>query len=207
MALPNNKKNSHLNKKYVGEMYFSVDVEADGPFPNPYSMSSIGIAVAGTYDGETFLRMNPESATFYAELKPISEEFVAEAAAVSGLDRNDLILNGEDPRAAMSRCADWINRTADGRKPVMCAWPASYDWQWVYHWFMKFTGSCPFGFSSCLDMKTMYHRKANVAMNKVGKRAMPDFLKSPRKHTHNALDDALEQADLFMNLFEWDGTR
>ena len=34
-------------------------------------------------------------------------------------------------------------------------------------------------------------------------RAMPHELLSKRPHTHNARDDAVEQADLFANLFEW----
>jgi len=32
-------------------------------------------------------------------------------------------------------------------------------------------------------------------------------LLSTRPHTHYALDDAQEQAELFANLFEWDGTQ
>ena len=201
------KKNSIPNQKTKGEIYISVDIEADGAAPGIFSMSSLGACVAGKYDGETFTRIDPDSETFYAELKPIVDDFTPAAAAVSGLDRADLIKNGETPEAAMRRFAGWVEKVADGRRAVMVAYPLSYDFQWVYYYGIRFTGACPFGFSSCLDMKTMYHRKANVAMNKVGKRAMPNFLKSTRKHTHNALDDALEQADLFMNLFEWDGKR
>jgi hypothetical protein len=34
---------------------------------------------------------------------------------------------------------------------------------------------------------------------------MPRHLHSAREHTHNALDDAIEQADLFASLMRWDG--
>jgi hypothetical protein len=34
---------------------------------------------------------------------------------------------------------------------------------------------------------------------------MPRELLSRRRHTHNALDDAIEQAELFANLWEWAG--
>ena len=37
------------------------------------------------------------------------------------------------------------------------------------------------------------------------KRQMPAALLSARPHTHNALDDAVEQAELFQNLFRWGG--
>ena len=49
----------------------------------------------------------------------------------------------------------------------------------------------------------MYVVKAGVRIGKAVKRAMPRELLSTRPHTHNARDDAIEQADLFANLFEW----
>jgi hypothetical protein len=32
---------------------------------------------------------------------------------------------------------------------------------------------------------------------------MPDFLRPENPHTHNALDDAVEQGELFANLLGW----
>ena len=32
---------------------------------------------------------------------------------------------------------------------------------------------------------------------------MPRYLLSRRRHTHHALDDAIEQAELFANVFTW----
>jgi hypothetical protein len=32
---------------------------------------------------------------------------------------------------------------------------------------------------------------------------MPGFLQPSSPHTHNALDDAIEQGELFANLLEW----
>jgi len=34
---------------------------------------------------------------------------------------------------------------------------------------------------------------------------MPKHLLPDRPHTHNALDDAVEQGELFANLMAWDG--
>ena len=42
------------------DVYFSVDVETDGPIPGPYSMLSFALAVAGTFDGES-LRLPSET--------------------------------------------------------------------------------------------------------------------------------------------------
>ena len=48
-------------------------------------------------DGDGFAAADPERHTFYRELRPISEEFVPEALAVSGLDRERLGEEGLDP--------------------------------------------------------------------------------------------------------------
>jgi len=52
-------------------------------------------------------------------------------------------------------------------------------------------------------MKSIFATKARVPVRTVGKRSMPKHLLSTRRHTHNALDDAIEQGELFANLFEW----
>lgn len=180
-------------------MYFSVDVEADGPIPGPYSMVSFGVAVAGSR-AETFTPADPTAATFYRELRPISDDFVPQALAVSGLDRDALLRDGADPASAMSELNAWVLQTAGGAKPVFVAYPASFDWMFVYWYLIRFTGRSVFGHSNCLDVKTAYAIKADVPYGRAHKRAMPRHLLSQRPHTHNALDDAIEQAELFANI-------
>lgn len=188
------------------DVYFSVDVEADGPIPLVHSLSSVGACVAGAFDGRAFTRTDPTAETFYAELQPVSDEFDAQAAAVAGLDRDKLAREGEEPAAAMDRFTAWVRETAAPGRPVFVAYPAAFDWTWVSVYLQRFgTGDSPFGFSGVVDMKTMYLVKAGVRIGKAAKRAMPAQLLSTREHTHNALDDAIEQADLFANLFEWEG--
>ena len=184
------------------DLYLSTDVEADGPLPGPYSMSSLGIAVAGRYDGTTFERFDPERDTFYAELKPISTDVDPQAAAVSGLDRDSLVRDGEDPRTAMQRCVRWgeeVSARHDAR-PVFVAYPLGFDWMFVYWYLLRFTGGSPFGHSAHLDLKTFYAARSGATVTRSTKRSMPVGLLSRRPHTHNALDDAVEQADLLANL-------
>jgi hypothetical protein len=188
------------------DVYVSVDVEADGPIPGPYSMISIGLAVAGTFESD-FRSTDPTVDTFYRELRPISEEWDPAALAVSGLTRDGLLADGADPGVAMAELVAWVNRIAEGRRPVAVAYPACYDWMFLYWYLLRFTGGSPFGHSGCLDIKTMYAAKAGVPLGGAVKRSMPRHLLSVRPHTHNALDDAIEQADLFANLMRWDGAR
>jgi hypothetical protein len=184
------------------DTYFSVDIEADGPIPGPYSMISIGVAVAGRL-AETFTPADPEAATFYRELRPISDDFVPEALAVSGLDRDALVRDGADPAAAMAELTEWVPGQAGNSRPVVTAYPAPYDWLFLYWYLIRFTGGSVFGHSGVLDMKTLYAVKAGVPYGLAHKRAMPRHLLGGRRHTHHALDDAIEQAEMFAKLMAW----
>jgi hypothetical protein len=189
------------------DCYISVDVEADGPIPGPYSMISFGAAVAGTRTQEGFTAGDPDAATFYRELRPISDEFVPEALAVSGLDRSALVRDGADPATAMAEFSAWAVATAGPARPVVVAYPACYDWMFLYWYLIRFTGESPFGHSGCLDLKTLYATKADVPLGAAVKRRMPSHLLSQRPHTHHALDDAIEQAELCANLMQWAGRK
>lgn len=196
-------RSSHLS---YGDAYFSADVETDGPIPGPYSMLSFAIVYAGSFDGKTFVRPNDLSKVFYAEIKPISENFQEEALKVNKLNRTELITKGEHPAAAMDRAHKWISEIAGERNPVLVAYPVSFDWTWLYWYFIAFCkhGS-PFNYSRCYDIKTAMAVKTKTAISQSGRSKLPFELRSSRKHTHNAVDDAIEQAEIFANVFEWRG--
>lgn len=186
-------------------VYLSVDVEADGPIPGPYSMISFGAAVCGRHDDSGFHAVEPTLDTFYRQLRPISDEFDVEALAVSGLDRDMLLASGADPEEAMADFVAWVELVSGSAKPVVVAYPACYDWMFLYWYLIRFAGHSPFGHSGCLDMKSLYATKAVVPIAFVGKRSMPKHLLPDRPHTHHALDDAIEQGELFANLMRWNG--
>lgn len=184
------------------DVYFSVDVETDGPIPGPFSMLSFAIAYAGAYDGQTFYKPPGEVKTFYRELKPISERFEQEALAVNGLDRTALSISGASPEIAMTDAAAWIREVSGSGSPVFVAYPLTFDWSFIYWYFVQFsrTGS-PFGFSRAFDIKTAVAVSLKQTIVGSGRIHVPDELKSHMPHTHNALDDALEQAEVFQNVF------
>jgi len=192
----------------VVDAYFSADVETDGPIPGPYSMLSFALVYAGSFDGRRFARPTSYSETFYREIKPISNEFEVEALQVNGLDRNRLIIEGAAPADAMSEAARWVKEIAGAAKPVLVAYPLSFDWTWLYWYFIRFSreGS-PFGYSRCFDLKTALSIKGAVPIAASGRSRLTEALRSSRQHTHHALDDAIEQAEIFANVFQWEGTR
>ena len=185
------------------DLYVSADIETDGPIPGPYSMLAFGLAVAGTFDGTRFWRADPSQSTFYRELKPISDEFEQEALDVNQLDRSRLELTGLDPTTAMVQAADWLDAISAENRLVLVAYPVAFDWAFLYWYFVRFAKRSPFGYSSCLDIRTLYQARARTTHDRSGKKDMPASLLPTRPHTHNAFDDAVEQAELFSNVFEW----
>src|SRR6188768_2295413 len=130
------------------EIYVSTDIEADGPIPGPNSMLSVGSAA--------FLAEGTMLGTFTANLELLPGaagdpktmawwETQPEAWAET---RKDL----REPAAAMADYAAWL-RALPGR-PVFVAYPASYDFMFVYWYLMRFVGESPFSHSA-LDIKTL----------------------------------------------------
>lgn len=188
------------------DVYFSADVETDGPIPGPYSILSFALVFAGLYDGRSFVRPKNYDCAFYRELRPISESFQAEALQVNGLDRNRLILEGQSPESAMTEASVWITNLSGSGRPVLVAYPLSFDWAFLYWYFTRFSSAgSPFEHSRCFDLKTAFAVKARIPIAEAGRSKLIPGLRPTGKHTHNALDDAVEQAEIFANIFEWKG--
>jgi hypothetical protein len=185
------------------DLYISADIETDGPIPGPFSMLSFGLTVAGRFDGRTFVREEAHARSLYVELKPISSEFQQDALDVNGLDRIRLEAEGRPPAEAMRAALDWVEDVARDHRAVLVAYPVAFDWAFLYWYFVRFADRSPFGHASCLDIRTLYQARARTVHDLSGKRHMPEKLLPARPHTHNALDDAREQAELFCNVFEW----
>lgn len=185
------------------EMFVSVDIEADGQIPGVYSMLSLGAVVVGQQD-------DPDHG-FYATVQPLPDaDSDARALAVSGLDRDDLARSGMSPKDAMHNLDLWLHAEgqrhfpADVRvRPVMVGFNAAFDWQFVNYYFRAFGGPeaiNPFGIN-CLDIKSMAFGTLFLdRWTATTKSNLPRMILSNRPHTHNALDDAREQADMFAKL-------
>lgn len=161
--------------------YIMVDVESDGPVPSTFSMVRFGAVVV-----EPSL-----SRTFYGETRPISEEFMPEALAVTGIPREQHLLF-EDPKPVMERFDAWLRENSVGR-PRFISDNNGYDWQFINYYFWTYLRTNPFGHSSS-NLNSIY--KGLIR---------DDFrnFKSLRKtkHTHHPLDDAMGNAEalLYMN--------
>lgn len=215
--------NNYFNKERENmykEIYISVDIESTGPIPGEYSMSSVGAFVTGAKTDTGFVHFDniPEN-VFYKELQPISDKFEPEAIKVGLLDGFDKVDedetgelrhqwmkdHGTDPETAMKEFADFVNDASKkyNAKPVFMAYPASFDWMFVYWYFQKFNVVSPFGFSNVLDLKTAFSVKSDKPMRESTKRYMPKSLFSDLPHTHRADDDAIEQGIMGINILNY----
>lgn len=182
------------------EIYVSVDVETNGPIPGKYSMLSLGAAA-----------FKPGSTT------PI-DTFEVNLLELDGAEEDldtmqwwkgqpeaweHCMKNRQTPGQGMAYFNRWVGGLSG--KPVLVTYP-SWDYMWV-HWYFtyfRFAGS-PFGLGG-LDIKSYAMALLGKdAFRGTSKRNIPQgyFLTHAGKmppHTHKALDDAIGQGVLFMNL-------
>lgn len=204
MSADHDRRDARLEKRV--DAYFSADVETDGPIPGPFSILSFAIVYAGSFDGRSFARPQSYECAFYKELKPISEKFQPEALRINGLDRKRLCIEGASPETAMTDASRWIKKIAGDASPVLVAYPLSFDWTWLYWYFVQFSADgSPFEYSRCFDIKTALAVKAGIQISEAGRSRLPPSLLPKHQHTHHALDDAVAQAQIFANIFEWEG--
>jgi DNA polymerase III epsilon subunit-like protein len=114
---------------------YVVDVESDGPIPGKYSMVSFGAVVV-----EPGL-----SRTFHGRTRPISELFLPEALAISGVSREEH-LRHDEPAPVMEGFERWVLATTKG-KPVFFSDNLAFDWQFMNWYFHTYLGRNPFGWS------------------------------------------------------------
>jgi ribonuclease T len=172
------------------ELYFSVDVEASGPVPGEYSMLSLGACRVDDFDQ-----------TFYSEIKPISEQFVPAALEVSGFDLHRLSIEGQAPAVAMQSFQKWITEQTQRSIPVFVGFNAGFDWSFVNWYFHKFLGANPFGIAA-LDIKAYFMGLTGCSWEETRSSRLPGKLQPDRveKDRHNALSDAVYQAQLFRRM-------
>lgn len=172
------------------EVYVSTDVESDGPIPGPHSMLSFASAA--------FLANGTLLGTFSANLDTLpgaegdarTMDWWRGRPEAWDACRSDL----QAPEAALRAYVAWV-AGLPGR-PVFVAYPAGYDFLFVYWYLLRFTGQSPFSHSA-LDIKTFAMCLLGCGYRDATKRNMPKRWFSERRHTHIALDDALEQGELF----------
>lgn len=177
--------------KMNSDFYISVDVETAGPYPGQYSLLSIGACT-----------LDIPRRTFYVELRPINKNFTEEALEICQLSMSDLEQNGLEAEEAMEQFESWLQTVIpDGHRPVFVAFNATFDWMFVAHYFHRYLGHNPFGHAA-LDVKTFYMALHGVSWVETSMRYVAPHYLGERSLSHHALQDALDQADIFQRMLD-----
>lgn len=154
-----------------------VDIEANGPIPGDYSMTSLGAVIVD----------EKLDKTFKVNLKPIStrvdsnrKQFVNQKEALNA-------------KEAMQKFKEWILKHVSGT-PVFISDNNGFDWMFVCWYFWHFLGENPLGYNS--QNLNSINRGLNKDLNK-----KLDLLRE-RELTHDALEDAKDNAKIFMKLMK-----
>ena len=179
------------------ELYFSADMEADGPIPGPYSMLSFGV-VALTEAGEELGSFEANLETLpNADTDPSTMDWWKTQGEAWAAHRKNL----QDPAQAMKNFTDWVLKTC-GKEyvPVMVCMPAGFDFMFLY-WYMKNFATSAFSFS-CIDMRTFVMASRKTGYKKTSKKYWPKRWFPNLPHTHVAVEDAREQGQAFINMLK-----
>ena len=157
-----------------GIRLFAVDVEADGPAPGLFSMLNFGVVE---------ITPNGAGREFYGEVAPISDNFVPEAMAVSGITREEhcKFPSGD---VTMPQLVTWLKEVCGDDKPRFVSDNPGFDFQFLNYYLWRYTGGNPFGHSS-RRIGDFYAGQRNDFWTRA------DWKKFRKvKHTHNPADDA-----------------
>lgn len=178
------------------EIYVSTDIETDGPIPGSYSMLSFGSAAFDS-SGElltTFSR-NLEKLPGATE-HPDTMKWWATVPDAYAATRTHLV----KPDDAMAGYVKWLEELPGD--PVFVGYPATFDFMFVYWYLITFAGHSPFSFSA-LDIKTYAMATLKTEFRKTTKKKMPkSWFTKKLKHSHVALEDAIEQGHLFCSILK-----
>ncbi len=178
------------------ELFISVDIEADGRIPGRNSMLSFGSA-AFTLD------------------KTIIDSFTVNLEFLPGASGDPETLawwrrfpeawaaareSTEDPAEALPRYADHLEALARTHgRPTFVGFPAAFDFAWINWYLHRFAGRNPLG-TSGLCLKTLAAALLKCPFRQATKRRFPRRWFDDLPHSHVALDDAIEQGALGVNM-------
>lgn len=160
-----------------------VDVEADGPCPPLYSMVSFGAVV-----------LEPSlTRRFKGETRPVSNQFLENALAVSGLTRTQHEALPE-PGETMAAFVGWLTEQCGKTRPTFVSDNPAFDWSYINYYLHRFHGSNPFGHSA--------RRIGDLYAGWKGDARKASEWKAMRRtvHTHDPVDDAVGNAEALLQM-------
>ena len=175
------------------QLFVDVDVEADG-IAGYGSMLALGA-------------QSPTGESFYSEIKPTTENFVArqrQFCEEHGLERERLLVEAPDVLTVMGQFQEWVQglNTTYGKKPVLTAFGPDFDASFVKLYFAQagLYDDYPFALLP-LDLKSLaMPLGGNWDWDKTSKNQLPEIMIPDGDFTHHALEDAQYQQKLHFGM-------
>ena len=122
------------------------------------------------------------------------------AMAIHRLSLEGLARTGLDLTEAMDRFETWtLALVPEGRAPIFVSYNAPFDWMFINDAFHRTLGRNPFGHAP-LDIRALYMGQTGEAWEAIRLNDLLDRHLKGRRLSHNALEDAVDQAVLLRAL-------
>lgn len=185
-------------------IYFSIDIETMGLCAGLHSMISLGAAAIDVDTGEI-------KGTYKANLTELSDAVEDNSQPIGGLCVRDFWAkfpeaykrateNARAPEVVVPEFVAWV-RSFGIQDPVSAFWKPGFDGAFIRYYLFRFVGGDIFGRGgSGLDIKTLAAIAAlQTFSNTTISKLAPEWKNGFTNHTHDALDDAIEQAFVLYN--------
>lgn len=187
------------------DAFCSLDIESDGTNPLQHSMRSIGIALfceppSGPCHLDSFyMTLNPQK---NAEGKPFP---VHTKTMRNFWDKypeqwQDVQKDAKDPETVMHHLSEWLKHHMKSFTIKWVARPANCDWMWIKCYYEAYgPRDKPDINYYCHDLSSLM-RSYELCQGITNKKDFMTALSGNAPYTHNALDDAVCQGWMYMNL-------
>ncbi len=191
-------------------LFASVDIEADGPSTFDSNMVELGISFFTTDEYDSYKEVD----SFYSTVKQIPGKN-GDADTIQWLKDNKVYERAinefsVEPSEVFNKLAMKLNELSKEYNIQWVAYPSAYDWQWINYYWYRFVDKSvltdvnyiyrhPYS-AKCISTLFSNYCSINNINNKQDKEKLWKTLSQNKEHTHNALDDAIEQGIGFFNL-------
>lgn len=184
-----------LTKRQKPQVFFALDIETTGTAPPPIrSMLSMGVVAFDPESGDTL-------GTYYATVKELPESTrdpeTMEWWKGFPAQWQQATENPREPEEVMHEFATWVRETAAGKIPVLVCKPC-WDFCFLFYYLCRFLGTDGqrlFGHRPYC-VRTAVAEALGFPFRGYGDRDLPKDWRGGLPHTHNALEDALEAAEI-----------
>lgn len=193
------------------EVLFSVDIKTNGPHCASNDMLEIGISVyVPDWEAKTITEVDTKE----IYIKDGMDNRTPEATTQKWLEDQGIPAKRKlledtmvEPKEGIQQFIDFIEAitTKYKAKPCLVAFPSAYDTAWLCQYAIQYTGKYLPSFFACYDVKSYTSAALNCGWRDIQQKAPAChytlFVDPSTPHTHNGLDDAMEQGRAFCNVF------